>query len=141
MKERAIIVFIAVLAGLILTTLGFLLYESTKKKIPQDVQKERIITATPSSKPLSFFVKIESPQNESLTEKRSVIVKGTTNPNNTLIVSTNQDVVAATPAADGSFSVTVAIDTGSNNIVVRAINPEGEETQDTTLVTFNSEEF
>lgn len=141
MKERAIIVFIAVLAGLILTTLGFLLYESTKKKQSESVRKEKITTASPIPPQDIFSVTIASPQNESLTDKRSVVVKGKTNPDNTLIVSTNQEDVAATPASDGSFSITVSIDTGSNNIIVRAINPQGEETTAETLVTFNSEEF
>lgn len=141
MKERAIIVFIAVLAGLILTTLGFLLYESTKRKMPESVNKEKIITNTPSKKPAPFFVTIQGPQNESLSDKRSIVVKGKTNPENTLIISTNQEDVAATPAPSGSFSVTISIDTGANNIIVRAINPKGEETMDSVLVTFSPEEF
>lgn len=141
MKERAIIVFIAVLAGLILTTLGFLLYETTKKKAPIDVSKEKITETKPTPERVDLFVTIQSPQDETLTDKRSIVIKGKTNPGNTLIVSTNQELVAATPATDGSFSVTVTIDTGANNIVVRAINPQGEEVQDSTLITFNSEDF
>lgn len=141
MKERAIIVFVAVLAGLILTTLGFLLYESTKKKMPESVSREKIVEKTPTITQDKFFVKIESPQNESLSDKRGIVVKGKTNPENVLFITSNQETVAATPASDGSFSVSISIDTGANNIIVRAINASGEETQDSSLVTFNSEDF
>lgn len=138
MRERIVIVFIAIAIGLIVTTLVFFLYQQTRSI----ENRQGTITNPPTPTPdNSFFLTVDEPQDESLSDKRSIIVRGRTNPENTIIVSTNQEDVAAKPATDGKFSITITIDAGANIIITRALLSNGETLSDTRAVTFNTEEF
>lgn len=140
MRERIVIVFIAIAIGLLITTLLFFLYQQTKT-IPQKVS-DRVTTTEPTPTPAdAVLLVIEQPTNEQITDRRSVQVKGKTNPGNTIIVSTNQEDVVAQPTKDGAFSVTVTIDAGTNKIVTRAIDQNGETKIDERIITFTTEEF
>ncbi len=140
MRERLVIVFIAIAIGLIVTTLLFFLYQQTKT-IPQKVSNT-LSQGNPSPTPQnSTYLVVEQPRDEALSDRRSIQVKGKTNPENTIIVSTNQEDIIATPTRDGRFAVTVAIDSGSNKLITRAISPSGEEKIDIRVITFSTEEF
>ncbi len=145
MKERLIIVFVAVIIGLVLTTVGYLVYQSLQTP-PQteetnQTSEQTLPTSQPTTDTNSFHVIITEPEPESITDKRTITVKGTTNPGNTVVISTNQDDVVAVPKDDGSFSTTVSINAGTNIIVARAMNEAGETTEDTRIVTFVAEDF
>lgn len=145
MKERLIIVFVTVIIGLVLTTVGYLVYQSFQTTPPSDedseISQELLPTAAPEEDPNAFHVIINEPAPESITDKRTITVKGSTNPGNTVVISTNQDDVVAVPKDDGSFSTSVTINAGTNLIVARAMNEEGETTEDTRIVTFVAEDF
>lgn len=139
MRERLVIVFIAIAIGLLLTTLVFFLYQQTKT-IPQKV--ENVISgdvAKPT--PGATYLVIEEPKDEALYDRRLIQVKGKTSPDNLIVVSTNQEDIVANPSSDGQFSVSITIAAGANKIVTRAISPNGESVQDTRIVTFSTEEF
>lgn len=145
MKERLIIVFVTVIIGLVLTTVGYLVYQSFQTP-PQseeefEITQESLPTTTPENDPNAFHVIITEPAPESITDKRTITVTGTTNPGNTVVISTNQDDVVAVPKDDGSFSTSVTINAGTNIIIARAMNDEGETTEDTRVVTFVAEDF
>lgn len=141
MKERITIVIIAIFVGLLITTIGFFLYNSTKV-ISKSTGSGQSADVTPIASDMSkTFVKVTDPADESLTTTRTIVVKGKTNPTNTLIVSTNQTDVAATPSSLGDFSVTVTIDAGVNKIITRGIAPNGDEAQDTRIITYSTEDF
>lgn len=146
MKEKFVIVFIAVALGLIITTVGFLIYQSTKitpenasngsqteiKKIGQQQ------STTP--KDTSGFT-VTSPDDESLTSTRTITVKGTAQPGSTIVISSNSSNVAAQTTADGKFSATITIDAGANKIVTEAINADGSSVQDERVVTYSTDDF
>lgn len=147
MKERLVIVLIAVILGLLITTAGYFIYQSTQG-MPSNNNTPNISTTeteqnppTPTPLPSGLQLTIETPVNESISNKRTIDVKGKTNPNNTVIVSSNQEDVYATPTKDGSFSTSVTIDAGTNKIITRAVAPNGEEVTDTRVVTYSSEDF
>lgn len=138
MRERVLIIFIAIIIGLIVTTLIFLLYQQTKT-MPQKApgvsqEKEKGLKTT------SYLI-IDEPSNESITTKRTLQVKGKTKPNELIIVSTNQEDVVAKPTSDGKFTVSVTIAAGANKIITRSISPNGQEAIDTRVITFTTEEF
>ena len=81
------------------------------------------------------------PEDESLTSKRTLVLKGTTNPENVVIVSTNLEDVEVKPTQEGTFSVTVDIDAGANEVITRAIAANGDSVQDIKTVTYSTEEF
>ena len=146
MKERLIIVFVAVVIGLVLTTVGYLVYQSFQTQSspidePTQTANQTPATPSPTANPNAFHVIITEPKPEAITDKRTITVKGTTNPGNTVIISTNQDDVVAQPKEDGTFSTTVTINAGTNILIARAIDAQGNTTEDTRVITFVAEEF
>ena len=140
MRERVIIVFIAVAIGLLITTLVYFLYQQTKITPQRTTTSPISLQATPTPGDAVFLV-VETPSDESISDRRSIQIKGEKKSENTIVVSTNQEDVIVRPSADGKFSVTITIDAGSNKIITRAIAPNGAETVDTRIVTFSTEEF
>lgn len=140
MKERIVVVFIAIAIGLVATTLVFFLYQQTKT-LPREVASTNQGAKPTETPKKSNLLVVESPKNESISAKRSIIVKGKTDPKATIVVSTNQADDVVKPTADGKFSVTIAIDAGANKIVTRAIMPDGQEANDTRVITYSTEEF
>ena len=141
MRERIIIVFIAIAIGLLVTTLIYFLYQQTKS-IPHKTSNLVINNQIPSPTPKSSqYLTINEPTDESISAKRTIQIKGRTNPNSTIIVSTNQEDVVGKSTSDGNFAVSVTIDTGSNKIIVRSISDDGVEAQGTRVITYSTEEF
>lgn len=140
MKERLVIVFIAVALGLLVTTLGFFLYQQTKTPPKNSSHKDTSITISPTPED-NTFLSIDEPVNESISDKRTISVKGKTNPQNTLVISTNQEDIVVSPTSQGSFSATITIDAGANKIITRAIDPNGNEKIDTRVITYSQEDF
>lgn len=147
MKERIIIVFVAVVIGLVLTTVGYLLYQSFQMQSNQPDTPEKTLAAksfaSPSPTPdhNKLYIEITQPKAESLTDTRTVTIKGTTNPGNTVVISSNEEDTVAVPKADGSFSTTVTIDAGANILISRAIDDQGNQARDVRTITFTSEDF
>lgn len=140
MKERIVIIFIAVTLGLLATTVAFFLYESAKPaKVVQTKEPKKITKVIPPVTESALTV--SEPKDETITTKRSVTVKGETLPENTVIISSNQEDVTITPESDGSFTATVTIDAGVNKLIITAIDSEGNSIKETRIVSFSSEEF
>lgn len=142
MKERIVIIFIAVTLGLLATTVAFFLYESAKPTTKMGENKEPITKVVKTQNPTnSLSLNVTDPKDQSLTSKRTITVKGSTNPENTLLVSTNQEDVAALPTKNGDFSVSIAIDAGVNELMVTAIAPDGSSKKDLRVISYSSDEF
>src|SRR3989344_683063 len=91
MRERILIVFIAIAIGLIITTLVYLLYQQTKtipSKAPGASSMNKIKPPTPTLAP--GYLMISSPADNAVVDKRSIQIKGKTHAEDTLIASTNQ---------------------------------------------------
>lgn len=139
MKERIVIIFIAVTLGLVLTTFGFFLYESTK---PTKEITPTPLPATINQQPNETVnLTVDEPTDELVTEKRTITVKGKTDPENTIIISTNQEDTVAEPTSSGAFTTTISIDTGINQVIIKAITPDGEERDIIRTVSFSPEDF
>ncbi len=146
MKERIIIVLIALVFGLAVTTLGYFIYQSAKN-LPEDSQK---ITAINSKNTKGnqtqidnnqVYLTITAPDSDSITANRTIQVKGKTNSENTILISSNLEDIVAKPSQLGEFVATVTIDAGTNKLVTRAVAPNGEEKIDTRIISFTTEDF
>lgn len=138
MRERLVIVFIAVAVGLLVTTLIFFLYQQTKT-IPQKTITSLVTpTETPKEK---AYLALESPGDEEISDRRSIQVKGKTSPENIVIVSTNVEDKIVKPTSDGRFAATITIDSNANVVVVRAIEKSGEEAVEKRIITYSTEDF
>ena len=141
MKERFIIIIIAIIAGLFITTAGFFIYQSTKRNPNSPTPKKIAVSPSTNQSNNALYVKVTSPTDESLTNKRTLQITGTTNPNNLVIVSTNLQDVEGKPTQDGNFAITIDIDAGPNVIITRSIAPNGDSVKDIRMVTYSTEEF
>jgi len=142
MKERLIIIFVAIVAGLFITSAGFFIYQSTKKINDTPANNITVtITPTEGENPTGLYVKIQEPQDEILSNKRTLTIKGTTNPENIIVVSTNLEDIQIKPTSEGQFSSTIDIDACANEIRTRAIDPTGNSVEDVRTFTYSTEEF
>lgn len=143
-KEKVVLSFIAVLAGLLVAGVAFYFYQSTKV-IPKDKIKTISIDSqqpTPTSFSKSgIFLEIDAPKDESVTDKKTVTVSGKTINDAVVIISTNSSDEVVTTAQNGNFSTTMTIEDGENQIEITAIAPNGEEQAATRTITFSTETF
>lgn len=142
MKERLIIIFVAIIAGLFITSAGFFIYQSTKK-INDTPTTTTPISVTPQAdqNPEGLFITVSEPKDETLTNKRTLTIKGSTNPENLIVISTNLEDVQIKPSSEGNFSATIDIDAGANEVRTRAISPSGTSVEDIRTITYSTEEF
>lgn len=141
MKERLIIIFVAIISGLFITGAGFFIFQSTKKTNDEPIKNSVNVTTAPKEEDNKLFVKVAEPTDETLTSKRTLNIKGSTNPDNIIVVSTNLEDVQGRPSQDGNFSITVDIDAGANKVITRAISPSGDSVEDIKTITYSTEEF
>lgn len=142
MKERIVIIFIAVTLGLLATTIGFFLYEGSKpaKNInpTPEVKNKESTPALPTEK---ITLTISEPNDEAVVTGRTIRVRGKTDPQNTIIISTNEEDEVVTPTNNGDFTASINIDAGVNKLIIQAISPEGDKREIIQTISFSSEEF
>lgn len=140
MKERIVIIFIAVTLGLLATTIGFFLYESSKPNTEINATTQKQAKPQPVVKD-EVNLSVSDPKDESVTTNRTVQVKGTTDPQNTVIISTNQEDIAVSPTSQGTFTASVSIDAGENKLIVEAIDSAGNSKKEIRTISFSSGDF
>lgn len=142
MKERIIIVFVAVAIGLIVTTAAFFIYQSTRgvTKDTTNAKNQNKSTTTDRTSG-KLFLTVDEPKDEAVFATRTIQLKGRTNSENTLIVSSNQEDTIATPTNDGTYAITLNIDVGTNKIIIKAVAPDGSSIEESRIVSFSTEEF
>lgn len=141
MKERLVIILVALVSGLLLTTIVFYIYQ-TSKTIPQNINSKKVALNNPTDVPKTkIILTIDEPKNESIVTTRSVQIKGKTNPENTIIISSNLEDIVAAPTSEGNFAVTLDIDAGVNKVRATSIAPNGDQAQIEKTITYSTEEF
>lgn len=141
--EKVVLSFVAVLIGLIAAGIAFYLYQATKT-IPNSTTKPIEIAQSPTPEPLSdeaHLLRIDSPQQEAVFDKRQVNVSGQTVKNTTIIVSTEDSDEVVEPAENGDFNLTITIPSGTSIMQITAVFPDGTEKKETRTVTFSTEDF
>lgn len=126
--------------GLLVTGVGFFFYQSAKTIPPSQIKNITVakVSPTPSS---SVFLTIETPKDEEVFDKKVIAVNGKTEPGAIIIVSTHVSDEVIEPASNGSFSTTITIEDGQNQLEITAIAPNGQETKITRTVTYSIESF
>ena len=140
-SERVVLSFIAVLVGLLVAGGAFYIYQLTKQISPTEGETITVntrVTPTPSS---NLLLVVDSPKDEEIVTKKTITISGKTDPEATIIVSSEAEDKVVKPTRTGSFSVTHTIGDDGNLIKVTAVFPSGEETSITRLVSYTTEEF
>lgn len=92
-----------------------------------------------TSKPKSFTLDLAQPADETLSYQASILLSGKTSPHMEILISTDSDDQVLESKSDGSFSATLNLEEGVNNIKVVAFDPTGD-TRETQRVVYYSKE-
>lgn len=138
-KEKVVISFFAVLIGIIAAGIAFYFYQSTKTLSPQ-TRPVALTSPTPTPQ-AGIFLSVDTPLDESVTDKKTITITGKTEPDAIVVISIDSADEVITPTRTGGFSTTSTITDGTNRIEITAIAPNGEEATIVRTVSFSAEEF
>lgn len=141
--EKLVISFIAVSIGILVAALAFYFYQTTKIVSTNTTKTITTTAPTPPSdnKSESISLTVDSPSDESVVSNKTVSISGKTTPDAVVVISTKTSDSVVTPAVNGSFSTTIVLDDGENNIIITAISKNGNETKIVRTVTYSTETF
>ena len=94
-----------------------------------------------TSKPSSFTLDLAQPADEALTFQGSILLSGKTGPHLQVLISTNTDDQILESKSDGSFSITLNLDEGVNNIKVVVFDSTGDTRETERLVYYSKEKL
>lgn len=138
--EKIILSIAGILAGLFVAGIAFYIYQTTRTISPTTIKTITLQKPTPANVnavPLA----LDSPTDESVVTSRTITVSGKTNPNVTIVVTTDTGDSVVSPSSAGAFSLNLTLDTGENRILITAIDPSGQETQKQLTVSVETEDF
>lgn len=139
-KEKIILLIAAGTIGLLITFIGFFLYQSTRKVKPSEIKKITIKNPTPETQS-SIFISVSSPRDDEVVDKRNLTVSGKTNPEAKILIISQSNQEAAVASRNGDFSADITIDENENILDIIAIAPNGEIAKTRKVVTFSTESF
>jgi len=141
-KEKIVFSIIAILLGLFVAGGAFYIYQMTRSI--KDTPPQIVLNPTPTpiqSQNDKNFLNIDSPKEEEVFGKRIIDIKGKTDKDATIIVSTmNLDQVVK-PNSKGEFNLTHTLDEGVNILRFTAVFKDGSEQTQNRTVTSTEEEF
>ncbi len=137
--EKIILAVAAVMAGLFVAGIAFYIYQTTRTLSPSSI-KTITLKPSPPSGP-DVLLAITSPLDESVTTSRIVQINGKTDPQATVIVTSDTLDTVVSPTSTGDFSLTLTVATGENRILVTSVLPNGQETQKQLTVSVESDDF
>ncbi len=94
-----------------------------------------------TSKPKSFTLTLDQPADETLSYQVSILLSGKTSPRLQVLISTDTDDQVMESKSDGSFSVTLNLDEGVNNIKVAVFDLTGDIRETERLVYYSKEKL
>lgn len=139
-QERVVLSFIMVLIGLVVAGAAFFFYQATKPNTPTEANTNVNVSPTPVIDS-GFFLKVFSPKDESLADRKTIAVSGKTTPDATVVILTTSTHEVVKPSSQGDFTTNVTIDDGANYIKIQAIAPNGEIETVELVVSYTTEDF
>ena len=94
-----------------------------------------------TSKPKSFTLTLNQPEDEALVFNNQILVSGKTSPFLQVLISTNFSDQVVEAKADGSFSDTLNLEKGVNNIKVLAFDKTGDIREIERVVYYSEEKL
>ena len=139
-QERVILSFIAVLIGLLAAGAAFYFYQSGRTISTSNQVTINAPTPTPTPRS-TVYLTLENPDDESLSDSKTLMINGKTTPGATVIIYTDSAQQVLQPTSLGDFSTTLTLENGQNLIKMTAILPTGETTTIQRTVTYTTETF
>ena len=129
----------AIVVGLLVALSAFYLYQRTKQIDTQKIKPISIVS-TPTPKP-SVFLKIDTPGDEKVFDKKIISVSGKTVSGAIIVILSENSEEVLNPTANGDFTTTITLENGENLIQITAIGPDGQDSTVERTVTYSTESF
>lgn len=137
-KERLILAFVAIAAGLIVASSIFYFYQN--KRAPS-VFPNQPSQATPSATNGRPVLEVINPQDESITDSKTIEITGKSQPKALIVINANSNDYVVTAEDDGTFTQKIALADLENIISITAYTENGvSETKELTII-YSTEEF
>lgn len=94
-----------------------------------------------TSKPKSFILNLDQPSDDSLIFSSSLLLSGKTAPNLEVLISINEEHLMIEAKPDGTFSQTLTLDEGVNNITVTSFDQTGDSRVTARTVYYSKEKI
>lgn len=134
-------VFIAVLLGGALgLAIAFGVWRANVALKSQGDNNQKIsVIGSSSPTPAAGQLLITDPEENSLVSTETVTLKGKSEPRSAIMVTTQVDAVSTASDNSGNWTADVKLDAGANEILVTAVNEQGEEFSTQITITYSTE--
>jgi len=140
-KEILLAVFVGITLGLMIT---FGIYQNSENnKTGQNSNTDQLInnpTSTESANIQDPQLVINSPEEELLSTEEDLIVSGSANPNNFVIILVNDVENISNTDASGNFSVKVKLNPGGNLIEINSVDEDGKQISKQRTVIYEAQQ-
>ncbi len=127
-KEILLAIFVGITLGLMIT---FGIYQNSENnKTGQNSNTDQLInnpTSTESATIQDPQLVINSPEEELLSKEEDLIVSGSANPNNFVVILVNNVESISNTDESGNFSVKVKLNPGGNLIEINSVDEDGKQ--------------
>ena len=138
--EKIILAIAGIFAGIFVAGIAFYVYQTTKTISPSSIKTITLQKPTPTDT-MPVPLSIDSPIDESVGTSRTITVSGKTDPQATIIVTTDSSDAVITPSTVGAFSLAITVATGENRLLISSIMPSGQETDKQLTVNVETDNF
>lgn len=144
-KEVIIAIAIGFGLGLVITFGIWSANKALKQSAPQETQtadqETPTPTPTPITKPTALSLTILSPENNSVSENGSVLIKGSTSPAAVVVILFEKGEKILEADSEGQFSSNISLTTGSNEIKIKAYDKQGNEAEKILTIVYSTAEI
>ncbi|MBI2036626.1 hypothetical protein HYT17_03280 [Candidatus Microgenomates bacterium] len=137
-KERLILAFVAIAAGLIAASSIFYFYQNQRAS---SIFPQLPSPASPSATNGRSLLEISSPPDGLVTDSKTVEVAGKSQPKALIVINTNSSDYIITAQDDGSFAQKITLSDLENIIGITAYTENGSSETQELLIVYNTEEF
>lgn len=137
-QEKVMLSVVAILIGLAVAGAAFFLYQNSKSiKTPTTLTQNA--SPTPSSS--NFYLLLNEPEEDTVTDKKTIRVSGKTLASATVVITTASTEEIVKPSSQGDFSTTIQLTDGLNYLRVQAIEQNGETQTIERVIGYTTEDF
>lgn len=136
-KEALIAIIIGFLFGLLITFGIYTANRSLKERAAPLASPPATSPTLASPSPAPTLV-INSPENESLVDEEEIIVNGRTSPEAIIAIFTESNEHLLTASREGTFSASIRLIKGVNNIKVTAVDKTSQKVEKNLTIVYST---
>lgn len=136
-KEALIAIIIGFLFGLLITFGIYTANRSLKERAAPLASPPATSPTLASPPPVPTLV-IDSPENESLVDEEEIIINGRTSPEAIIAIFTESNEHLLTASREGTFSASIRLIKGVNNIKVTAVDKMSQKVEKNLTIVYST---